>query len=251
MAVMTKPDPAFSWETEALRSSPRRPADRATSPPPGEWVTLRDAEAATGIPVNTLRKWARRGHVDSRVDETAAGTRRMMRFESVVEHAAAVEREIAPIDDAEEVAATPPIGGAPQRPEVEQAEPPAPPPAEIAAPPEAETAPAGTMIVPIDAWNKMLLQLGNLHEAGQQLAEARERAARAETEAAFLRERLAELRAERREGVDIAAPSPPQPPPDEDQTAQWTVTVPGSQPRAAVEPWWVYVSRRWQRRRRR
>jgi hypothetical protein len=51
------------------------------------------------------------------------------------------------------------------------------------------------MIVPIDAWNKMLLQLGNLHEAGQQLAEARERAAKAETEAEFLRERLAETRA--------------------------------------------------------
>jgi hypothetical protein len=51
------------------------------------------------------------------------------------------------------------------------------------------------MVVPIDAWDKMLLQLGNLHQAGQQLADARERAARAETEAAFLRERLAELRA--------------------------------------------------------
>jgi hypothetical protein len=51
------------------------------------------------------------------------------------------------------------------------------------------------MIVPIAAWDKMLLQLGNLHEAGQQLAEARERAARAETEAVFLRERLAEMRA--------------------------------------------------------
>jgi hypothetical protein len=50
------------------------------------------------------------------------------------------------------------------------------------------------MLVPIDAWDKMLIQLGNLHQAGQQLAEARERAARAETEAAFLRERLAELR---------------------------------------------------------
>ena len=40
----------------------------------------------------------------------------------------------------------------------------------------------------------MLNQLGNLHEAGQQLAEARERAAKAETEALFLRERLAEMR---------------------------------------------------------
>lgn len=51
------------------------------------------------------------------------------------------------------------------------------------------------MLVPLDAWNKMVMQLGNLHEAGQQLAEARERAAKAETEARFLKERLAELRA--------------------------------------------------------
>lgn len=55
-------------------------------------------------------------------------------------------------------------------------------------------APPENLVVPLDAWNRMLDQLGNLHEAGRQLAEARERAARAETEAAFLRERLAELR---------------------------------------------------------
>lgn len=51
------------------------------------------------------------------------------------------------------------------------------------------------LLVPLSAWNRMLDQLGNLHEAGRELAEARERAARAETEAAFLRERLADLRA--------------------------------------------------------
>jgi hypothetical protein len=53
----------------------------------------------------------------------------------------------------------------------------------------------------------MLLQLGNLHQAGQQLAEARERAARAETEAAFLRERLAEYR-ETASGTETAPPPP-------------------------------------------
>lgn len=51
------------------------------------------------------------------------------------------------------------------------------------------------MLVPVDSWTRVLEQLGNLHEAGQQLAEARERAAKAETEAAFLRQQLAELRA--------------------------------------------------------
>jgi hypothetical protein len=75
------------------------------------------------------------------------------------------------------------------------------------------------MLVPIDAWDKMLLQLGNLHEAGQQLAEARERAGKAETEAKFLRERLAELRTDladakkarptQRRPVVEPTPSPP------------------------------------------
>jgi hypothetical protein len=53
------------------------------------------------------------------------------------------------------------------------------------------------MLVPRDAWDKLMDQLGNLHEAGQMLAEARERAAKAETEALFLRERLAEMRTQR------------------------------------------------------
>ena len=44
-----------------------------------------------------------------------------------------------------------------------------------------------------------------------QLAEARERAAKAETEATFLRERVADLRAERDELRTAAAPPPPAP----------------------------------------
>ena len=53
---------------------------------------------------------------------------------------------------------------------------------------------AGTLLVPLDAWQRMLDQLGNLHEAGQQLAEVSARAAKAETEAEFLRERVSDLR---------------------------------------------------------
>ncbi len=52
------------------------------------------------------------------------------------------------------------------------------------------------VLVPLDQWTRVLNQLGNLHEAGQQIADARERAAKAEIEAAFLRERLKEMRAE-------------------------------------------------------
>jgi hypothetical protein len=64
------------------------------------------------------------------------------------------------------------------------------------------------MLVPRAAWDKLMDQLGNLHESGQQLAEARERAARFETEAQFLRERLAEMRAERDELRTAVAPVP-------------------------------------------
>ena len=45
------------------------------------------------------------------------------------------------------------------------------------------------VLVPLDAWRRVLDQLGRLHEVGRELAEARERAARAETEARLLRER--------------------------------------------------------------
>lgn len=58
---------------------------------------------------------------------------------------------------------------------------------------EPDDPPPGTLLVPLDAWQRMLDQLGNLHEAGQQLAEASARAAKAETEAEFLRERVADL----------------------------------------------------------
>lgn len=70
------------------------------------------------------------------------------------------------------------------------------------------------MLVPLDAWERLLLQLGNLHEAGQQLADARERAGKAETEAQFLRERLGEVRAER-DALRRAQepPAQPEPPP--------------------------------------
>ena len=50
------------------------------------------------------------------------------------------------------------------------------------------------LIVPLEAWQTVLNQLGNLHEASQQMAEARERAAKAESEADFLREKLKNTR---------------------------------------------------------
>ena len=52
----------------------------------------------------------------------------------------------------------------------------------------------GSLLVPLDAWNTVLNQLGNLHESSQLMAEARERAAKAEAEADFLREKLKNTR---------------------------------------------------------
>jgi hypothetical protein len=96
------------------------------------------------------------------------------------------------------------------------------------------------MIVPLDAWQKMMTQLGNLHEAGQQLADARERAAKAETESAFLRERIADLRSERDRLLE-----------DRDREV---VTPPQAEPPARarrIETLWDRAVREWHSRRRR
>ncbi len=218
-------DPMHGWETEALRESmsrrsgPPRPSLHRTPRMDGDLVTLREAEERTGIPVNTLRKWARRGTIDSHLEQVGDVTLRMVSMRSVQRRAEALGRP----------ATAPPSSAAP--------------PASTATDAPAEP-PPGTMLVPVDAWNKMLGQLGNLHEAGQRLAEARERAAKAETEARFLRERLAELR-ERLEAAEAAraeatgaAPSPPAPepaPPD---------------PSPTTEPVWRYMLTGLRRRRR-
>ena len=50
------------------------------------------------------------------------------------------------------------------------------------------------MIIPISAWEAVVNQLGNIHEASQHMAEARERAAKAEAENNFLREKIVNLK---------------------------------------------------------
>ena len=91
------------------------------------------------------------------------------------------------------------------------------------------------MLVPIDEWRRLLNQLGNLHEAGQQLAEARERAAKAETEAQFLKERVRELRTR----LETAEQPPPEPAPEPELVPEPFIEQhdPG--------PLWLYLVRRW------
>lgn len=160
---------------------------------PADWLTLRQASAATGIPVSTLRNWARKGKVASSLEETPAGARRMVSLKGVEDRARQLGQNV---DAVVETMGT----------EI--------PPTSVRQ--DQVSQPPGTVLVPIDAWDKMLLQLGNLHQAGQQLAEARERAARAETEADFLRERLAELRSSK-PGSDPVHPTVEAPPPIEEE----------------------------------
>lgn len=222
------------WETAALRDKPRRSSPpgvsqrRDIAPRPidegAPWVTLQEAHAATGIPVNTLRKWARREAVPSYLESDGELTLRMVDLAAVRERAEALGR---------------PMSTAPVEPR------PDPAPATTAEPANA-SASADTMIVPVDAWNKMLIQLGNLHEAGQQLAEARERAAKAETEVVFLRERLAEMRSRRTPTPE--APAPKKAPASPEPAA---APEPVAPPTSAGETrFWRYVYRGWRSRRR-
>lgn len=188
-----------------------RPHEAEQLPPDIDWKTLRQAHNETSIPISTLRKWAKKGKVRARLVRTEGQELRLVAIGDVVGRARALDRTIQPVAteavvDLRDTAAVV-LEAAP-------AEAPAAVPAEgyiapvatvesVSRAPEVEpepvveetpTAPEGSILVPLDAWDRMLGQLGNLHEAGQQLAEARERAAKAETEAQFLKERLREMR---------------------------------------------------------
>ncbi|HSG79726.1 MAG TPA: hypothetical protein VLD62_09110, partial [Acidimicrobiia bacterium] len=181
-------DPAFLWDrptrisrTPGPDTPPTSHAARAREEPPAERphrITLRDAAARYGISVGTLRSWAKGGRIDAVKDDRG-------RWMADPASVAAETAQRAP---------TPPVTRA-------------------AGPAPATTGPTedGTaMLVPRDAWDRLIDQLGNLHEAGLMLAEARERAVKAETEATFLRERLADMRTERDRLRDETAAAPPQ-----------------------------------------
>lgn len=167
-----------------LRSTRRTDVPRPVNEDAAEedWLTLREASEATGVPTSTIRKWARHENIPSFLEKTPDGHLRMVSMSGIERWTDEIGRQI-------EIAERPDVRS-PDRTTTE-----------IDLTEEEDRsdqpgAPEGSMMVPLDAWNRMLNQLGNLHEAGQQLAEARERAAKAETEAMFLRERLRELREE-------------------------------------------------------
>jgi hypothetical protein len=193
-------------------------------------VTLREAEAATGIPTNTLRKWVRKDELASYLESDGDLALRMVDLKDVKRRADTLGRAIAPKD----IAPPPETDDAAARHSPDTFEPDAPPETMPEETMPEETMPEETMIVPIDAWNKILNQLGNLHEAGQQLAEAKERAAKAETEAVFLRDRLAELRVESQTVAvaepkveETATPAPIETPRAERSTSYWRYLTTG------------------------
>lgn len=249
-------DPRTRWETEALRGAPSQrpgpPRPTAKRSPRGQddrpWVTLREAEAATSIPVNTLRKWVRRAGLPSYLESDGEAPVRMVDLDAVRQRAEELGRVVGPLenshDDESRVSTR-----------EQERDPSAPRPRETRATrPEPRDPTPDTMLVPVDAWNKMLSQLGNLHEAGQQLAEARERAAKAETEAEFLRRRLAELRDDH---------LPERPAPESDPSEPKEPAAPGGGDEgddenddaahgshAATTSYWRYLTVGWRNRRR-
>ena len=203
MGEMAMSDHAFLWETEAMRASRHEPHDRRG----GDWLTLRQASEETGISITTLRRWARNDRVPSYLEPTDSGSIRMISADAVRKKAAG---DLEPLTHDRGAPETTAAASGPATAVTGAAE-------------KAPETPPGTMLVPIDAWDKMLIQLGNLHQAGQELAEARERAAKAETEVRFLKERLAEQRQLQEE-----APEPAKPPPIE--------TAASPPPTTPVEP---------------
>lgn len=222
-------DPAFVWQQPDRVARQMQPPSKEASgrldkpSSPTRWVTLHEAEEITGVPASTVRNWARKDRIPTQFELGTEGQVRMVGLDEVVARARHLGR----------LRPTPGPSSAP---------PPQPPSR------PAPDAPEGSVLVPIDAWNRMINQLGNLHEAGQQLAEARERAARAETEASFLRERLNELRRQTEPPVGPAPiPVDSQPEPLE-RTPAPPMTAGRDQ---EIEPAWLYLYRRWENRTRR
>ena len=201
-------DPA---RTPTRRESRPQPHAAAELPAGIDWMTLRQAHDQTSIPISTLRKWAKRGKVRARLVREDGRDLRLVAFGDVVERAKALERAVHPSQTVIDLRH-------PERLEAvidtqEMADDAAAAAAATVEPVDVDVdtsttshpveAPEGSILVPIDAWDRLLGQLGNLHEAGQQLADARERAAKAETEAQFLKERLRDMR-KRAEDAELA-----------------------------------------------
>lgn len=135
------------------------------------WATLRAASEASGVSVSGLRKWYRNESIRSETREGPNGPQRVVALEDVMARA----DRLTAVDDL---------------------------------PPRGDIVQTGRgVLISVDAWDRMMGQLNNLYEAGQQLAKAEGRAARAETHAEHLRDRVADLQ-RRLDQARVESPAP-------------------------------------------
>lgn len=180
--LLAASDPALGQDGGRQGQGPMSASGQGTGV--DRWVTLREAAEVAGVSVSALRKAYREERLDSRLEAGPYGEQRMVELGQVLERIGRGRPEGA--------AAAVGVGAGLE---------------------------PGAMLVPAAAWQGVLEQLGHLHQAGQELAEARERAAKAETEAAFLRERLAEMRARLETPPAAVTPAPGQA--DEGRGRRW------------------------------
>jgi len=183
-------DAAFIWDKPTPQPPTRQRADVSSEDSIEGRISLREAEHRFGIRVSTLQAWSRRKSIDAVRASGPHGVQWMVTPESVAHYLSRRSPKTVQTGPHQSTGATDD---------------------------------GSSMLVPRDAWDKLMDQLGNLHEAGMQLATARERAAKAETEATFLRERLGEMRSERDELKEVTRSRP-------DQTkSEW----------APLKGWWA------------
>lgn len=146
--------------------------------PDERWVTLRDANAETGASVSALRKWYRKGTVRSEERDGPHGLQRYVWLADVKTR----QRVWAEVQDQM---------GQPG------------PAVELELDSEHRISdvgpPPGMLLVPLEAWQRTLDTVAGgmtaVHQAGQELAAAREDAGVERTKREFLAGQLAEVRA--------------------------------------------------------
>ena len=143
-------------------------SNQETAAQPLVEVTVSEAVECTGVSNKTIRRWISKGHVPARRVPTVHGDQWVLSLAALEERAAQLGKGVGKQEDDHGQEEGPQEGP--------------------------HTPPHDWLPVRQEVWEATVAQLANLHEAGRELAEARERAAKAETEVFFLRERLTEMR---------------------------------------------------------
>lgn len=86
------PFSAFAVHQQQLASDEYRRHGSPVLVPADEWVTLKEASAAAGVAVSTLRKWYGSDKIPSRLEPGPSGDRRMVPLVAVLERAGVRDR---------------------------------------------------------------------------------------------------------------------------------------------------------------